>query len=121
LPRRTARASPRAAPRDPRGFFTGSDRMSEPSVPPPLPPTEPPAGPPPSTTATVVAVLCLLGGLFLLVPGGICSIMAIGMQFGADREASGIGGMIALLAVPAVLIGLGLIVFGVRKLRRKRG
>lgn len=94
--------------------------MSEPSVPPPLPPTPPSPPAPPSTGAVVVAVLALVVGLILLVPGGICSVLAVGMQFDGGAESRQLGVFFAVVGLPILLGGVALIVFGVRRLRRPR-
>jgi len=96
------------------------------TLPPPLPPSAPPpdsapAEPPGqvSSTGVALAVVALVGGLLLLIPGGLCSIMAIGMFAGGGEEAQ-IGAVVGGIGLPALAVGIGLLIFGARRLRRRR-
>ncbi len=98
--------------------------MSDPTLPPPLHSTPDdaqagqPASAPVGNGTLVLGVLALLAGLVCLIPGSLCTLMAIGMQFGGDRESSQIGGLMAVFAVPALIVGVLLTVFAIRRLRR---
>ena len=96
-------------------------------APPPLPDPSaemPPAdstvaAPPVSSAGVALAVVALIGGLLLLIPGGLCSIMAIGMFAGGGDEAQ-IGWVVGGIGLPALAVGIGLLIFGARRLRRRR-
>ena len=77
--------------------------MSE--IPPPLPPITGQATQPVSSGSLGLAIFCIVVGLFFLVPGGVCTVIAITAQFGGREEAS-YGVLFAIFSVPAVLIGL---------------
>jgi len=97
--------------------------MSDETLPPPLPNDDSAIEPPPrpvSSSGVALGEFALLGGLAFLVPGGLCSIMAIGMLAGKGEEAQ-IAWVVGGLGVPAVAVGIGLLIFGWRRLSRTSG
>jgi len=76
-------------------------------------------GPPVSSAGVALAVVALIGGLLLLIPGGLCSIMAIGMFAGGGEEAQ-IAWVVGGIGLPALAVGIGLLIFGARRLRGRR-
>jgi hypothetical protein len=88
--------------------------------PPELPPVPPPPAPPGVSDGNVVlGVFALLAGLFLLVPGGICTVSGIAMQAN-DREASQIGCLMGGIGGVCLALGALLVVVAWRRFRRKR-
>jgi len=92
------------------------------AVPPPLPETPAPETMPPgpvSSNSVALGVVALIGGLLLLIPGGLCSIMAVGMCAGGGEEGQ-IAWVVGGIGLPALAVGIGLLIFGARRLRRRR-
>jgi hypothetical protein len=88
-----------------------------PETPAPSPETVPPG--PVSSSNVALGVVALIGGLLLLIPGGLCSIMAVGMCAGGGEEGQ-IAWVVGGIGLPALAVGIGLLIFGARRLRRKR-
>jgi len=92
--------------------------MNDANVGPPPIPEAPPPGPV-SSSSVALGVVALIGGLLLLIPGGLCSIMAVGMCAG-DGEERQISWVVGGIGLPALAVGIGLLIFGARRLRRRR-